>query len=105
MTNETVWGEGALTKVAAMTHEELQIRLLDAWEAIESLEERVELAESEVMARRNAAVLLAAGLDKLSALATDAKPQEYETIFRDYAPWTNLCAHFFPKEKKVRGKK
>ena len=98
----SAWGEGAREKVAAMSRQELEVRLLDAWEAIESLEERVEQAESEVIARRNAAVLLAAGLDKLSALATDAKPQEYEAIIRDYAPWTNLCAHLFQKEKKGR---
>lgn len=99
---KAIWGDGAKEKVKAMTREELEMRLFDSWEAIERLEEAEDDLMREVKERRAAAVLLAAGLDKLSALATDAKPQEYEIIFRDYAPWQNLCAHFFPKEKRAR---
>jgi len=53
-----VWGEGALTAVRAMSRKELEVRLLDAWEALERLEESVDMADTELTEMRTRMVLV-----------------------------------------------
>jgi hypothetical protein len=97
------WGEGAITRVKQMPKDELETRLLDAWEALEGYEEREEVAEKELTEMRARCALIQQCCDAVALVAQDAKPLEFEHILKDHAPFKNIMQHFFGKGK--RGKK
>lgn len=84
-----------------MTYKELYIK----WEmCLEKIEEQEEEIKSLIIQRerdQSALKLISAGLGVLDGMATVAKPSEFEVLFKDYMPFKNIMAAYFPK-KKVR---
>ena len=83
-----------------MSYKELYLK----WEmCLEKIEEQEEEIKSLIIQRERdqaALKLISAGLGVLDCMATVAKPSEFETLFKDYAPFNNIMAAYFPKQKK-----
>lgn len=87
---------------ASITREELQIKWEMCLEKIEEQEGEIEVLTRELERTRSALTLISEGLGVLDQMATVARPSEFETLFRDYAPFNNIMAAYFPKVKKER---
>lgn len=85
-----------------MSYNELYLK----WEmCLEKIEEQEEEIKSLIIQRERdqaALKLISAGLGVLDCMATVAKPSEYESLCKDYAPFNNIMAAYFPKQKKTR---
>ena len=85
-----------------MTYKELNLK----WEmCLEKIEEQEEEIKSLIIQRERdqaALKLISAGLSVLDCMATGAKPSEFETLFKDYAPFNNIMAAYFQKQKKTK---
>ena len=91
--------------VAAMKIEELKLRWELCLEKIEEQEGEIEVLERELARAQSALTLISEGLSVLGSMATVARPSEFETLFRDYAPFNNIMAEYFPKQKKTTRRK
>ena len=79
---------------------ELELKYEMCLDHIGAITEESRIEREELKELRHAMTVLSEGLGILTSIATVAKPCEYETIFRDYAPYKNLRAAYFPKAKK-----
>ena len=84
-----------------MKYEELKLRWQLCLEKIEEQEGEIEVLERELNRAQSALTLISEGLNVLGSMATVARPAEFETLFRDYAPFKNIMNAYFPKQKKV----
>lgn len=81
---------------------ELELKYEMCLDRIETLDEEARVDGEELAKLRQAITLISEGLGVLDGLATVARPSEYEIIFKDYAPFANIMAKYFPKPKKER---
>ena len=88
-----------------MKYEELKIKWEMCLERIEEQADEIEVLERELNRAQSALTLLSEGLHVLGSIATVARPSEYETLFRDFAPFNNIMAMYFPKKKKSEAKR
>ena len=85
-----------------MTTEELQLKWEMCLEKIEEQEQEIEDLTRELTRTQSALILISEGLNVLGTMATVARPSEFPILFRDYAPFNNIMAMYFPKPKKPR---
>lgn len=86
--------------IKKLSREELELKYEMCIERIETLDEEA-LRDGEELAKlRQAMTLISEGLGVLDSMATVARPSEHETLFKDYAPFNNIMASYFPKQKK-----
>lgn len=71
---------------------------------IEEQESEIEVLTRELARTQAALTLISEGLGVLDIMASVARPSEFETLFKDYAPFKNIMAVHFPKQKKERKK-
>ncbi len=83
-----------------MKKEELEIRYEMLKEAFEDEHDENMRLQAEVDRSRIALKVISDGLSILSTIAWDAKASEFESLFKDYAPFKNIMAAYFPKGKK-----
>lgn len=88
--------------ITKLSRAELELKYEMCLERIETLDEEAQIADAELARLRTAMTLISEGLSVLDSMATVARPSEYETLFKDYAPFNNIMAAYFPKVKKVR---
>jgi len=88
-----------------MTLEELKLKWEMCLEKIDEQEGEIVVLERELNRTQSALTLISEGLNVLHTMGTMARPSEFEILFKDYAPFNNIMAHYFPKEKKARTKK
>lgn len=88
-----------------MTLEELKLKWEMCLEKIEEQEGEIKVLERELNRAQSALTLISEGLNVLHTMGTIARPLEFEILFKDYAPFNNIMAHYFPKEKKARTEK
>ena len=69
---------------------------------IEEQESEIEVLTRELTRTQAALTLISEGLSVLDTMASVARPSEFETLFKDYAPFKNIMAAYFPKQKKER---
>lgn len=74
-------------------------------EKIEDQESEIEELTRELSRTQSALILMSEGLNVLGTMATVARPSEFPILFRDYAPFKNIMAAYFPKPKKERKRK
>ena len=70
-------------------------------EKIEEQEGEIKALERELNRAQSALTLISEGLNVLHTMGTMARPSEFEILFKDYAPFNNIMAHYFPKGKKA----
>lgn len=85
-----------------MQNNGLKIKYEMLLEAFEQSQERCELLQNEVDRLRLATKVISDGIGILQTIAWDAKPQEYEILCKDYAPFKNLMDFYFGKPKKLK---
>ncbi|SEQ37143.1 hypothetical protein [Giesbergeria anulus] len=88
-----------------MKYEELKLRWEMCLEKIEEQESEIDRLVGELKRTLSALTLISEGLTVLDIMATVARPSEFEILFKDYAPFSNIMATYFPKPKKERKRK
>lgn len=88
--------------IKKLSREELELKYEMCLERIETLDEESIRDGEELAKLRQAMTLISEGLGVLDSMATIARPSEHETLFKDYAPFNNIMAAYFPKQKKER---
>lgn len=86
----------------AMDHAALKLKWEMCLERITEQDEEIETLERELKRSQSALTLIAEGLHVLHVMGTVAKPSEFETLFKDYAPFHNIMDAYFPKSKTPR---
>lgn len=81
---------------------ELELKYEMCLERIKTLDEEARYDAEELYRLKQAMILLNEGLNVLGSIASVARPSEYETLFKDCAPFNNIMAAYFPKVKKAR---
>lgn len=87
-----------------MEYKELKLRWVMCLDKIEEQESEIEVLTRELTRTQAALTLVSEGLSVLDTMASVARPSEFETLFKDYAPFKNIMAAYFPKQKKERKK-
>ena len=87
-----------------MEYKELKLRWVMCLDKIEEQESEIEVLTRELTRTQAALTLISEGLSVLDTMASVARPSEFETLCKDYAPFKNIMAAYFPKQKKERKK-
>ena len=85
-----------------ISYKELYLKWEMCLEKIEEQEDEIKSLLNQRERDQAALKLISAGLGVLDCMATVAKPAEFETLFKDYTPFNNIMAAFFPKQKKIK---
>jgi len=91
--------------IKTLNREELELKYEMCLDHIELLDEEAKTDNAELARLRGAMSLIADGLGVLDNMATVARPNEYESLFQDYAPFSNIWASHYPELKKERKSK
>ena len=83
-----------------MDYETLKLKWEMCLEKIEEQGGEILVLERELKRTQAALKLIDDGLHILNSISMVNKPSEYETLFKDYAPFNNIMAAYFPKQKK-----
>jgi hypothetical protein len=94
--------ETRMVWIKKLSREELELKYELCLERLQNLEDEAQVTDRELADSRKAIVLIGEGLGVLTTMAMVARTDEHETLFKDYAPFNNIMAQYFPKPKRVR---
>jgi hypothetical protein len=82
-----------------MPRELLEVKYEQYRDAFSELEEENEVLRLELERALPALNLISEGLSVLATIAIDARPNEFETLCKDYAPFKNLMQTVYGIDK------